>query len=112
MQYCGFSSWPSFQAPKITQPTNGILGIVIALVLPIVVDPAIGIGVPTGIDIEIRTGPNGGGISVFSSINSVSLLGLNVPALTLSLGQTYYIRARYRSNGVAEVWSADVQIGT
>lgn len=94
--------------PVITAPANLLTGVIVTLGLGIVLtSPANA----TSVDIRITTGPNGTGSVVYSS-NGASVLGVTVPALTLSAGQTYYISVR--SNGVtgSSPYSADVQIST
>lgn len=104
-------------APSITQPANGATGILVALGLALAATPfstTEGMDIQVGTDWEIRTAPNGGGTVRWSSINDpLNLLGILVPALTLGLGQTYYIRVRYRGSMTGPgAWSADVQIQT
>lgn len=112
------NSWMgSVLAPTITQPANGATGILVTLGLAMAATPfstSEGMDIHVATDWEIRTGPKGGGTLRWASTNDpLNLLGVLVPALTLAVGQTYYIRVRYRgSMSGPGAWSADVQITT
>lgn len=113
----GVNEWPPISPPRVVAPANGA-SVNATLGFSIVTDPAILaldlIHLTT--DYEIRTAPNGGGSLVYGAPNSLSLLGLVVPigALSgLSAGQTYYVRARFRTlGGGLSAYSEDVRITT
>lgn len=112
------NSWMgSVMAPVVTQPAQGATGILVALGLNLAASPfstTEGMDIHVGTDWEIRTAPNGGGTVRWSSVNNpLALLGILVPALTLALGQDYYIRVRYRgSMSGPGAWSDDIHITT
>lgn len=112
------SSWPTKIPPVIEQPPSGASGISVILGLNLALA---GVALEGGVDDvtqtrwEVRTGPNGTGALVWSADNITLLtilLGV-VPALTMALGQTYYIRARqtFATLGVGP-WSLDTVINT
>ncbi len=97
----------AIEQPQVAQPTNGSLNIPILSVLNLVASPFVGEGLDlTQTDWEIRTGANGTGTLVFATNGS------SIPALTLALATTYYIRVRYRSNDLISLWSDDSVIVT
>lgn len=110
------NSWPSMLPPIVNQPPGGTISTLLGLNLSLA-GPSICDGPDTAIatDWQIRTAPNGGGSLVWSNsvTNLLSLLSAVVPALTLPIGQTLYIRARQRCDtlGIGP-WSADVVINT
>lgn len=111
------SSWGALIPPVITQPADGATGLSVALSLLMATSPFMvvqGTDTHVSTDWEIRDAANGGGNVVWSSYGDTSnLLTRLLPALTLSLGRDYYIRAR--QNGAilgAGVWSADAHIRT
>ena len=112
------NSWPgSILPPQVTQPQDGVTGLLVTLGLNLATGPFVsteGADQHVGTDWEIRTAPNGGGTVRWSSTNNtVNLLGIVVPALTLALGQDYYVRARFRGSASGlGAWSADVHIST
>lgn len=102
--------WLEIKTPVITSPANGTTGLLVAVILVVSVSafvPQIPGITLSATDIEIRTAANGGGTLVWSSSSTLS-----VPALTLSIGQTYYIRVRHRTTLFTSMWSTDIQIGT
>ena len=112
---CMGSSWPAVSKPIITSPANGATGlsVIVSLQLTAVSAPMDG-DTQASTTWEIRTAPGGGGTLRWSSAaDPVNLLGITVPALSLALGQEYYVRVRF--NGVAcgpGPWSDDVHIST
>lgn len=112
------SSWVTKVPPVITKPANGASGLSVILGLDLeLAGPALegGSDIITQTRWELRTGPNGTGALVWSADNVTLLtilLGV-IPALTMALGQTYYIRARqtFQTLGVGP-WSADTVINT
>lgn len=110
----GISNWDRIEPPVIQAPIGGSL-LNYLLGFNIQLGPFVSAtNLQSATDWEIRTAPNGAGTLVFASANDLtSLLTKAVPALTLGLGQTYYIRARFRaSDGTLSAWSADVVIQT
>lgn len=108
----GSNFWNEIPAPVIVAPAGGLLGILPALALTLNVQPFVSNqpGLSLGsVEFEIRTAPDGGG----SLVRTVTgLLSAVLPALTLGLGQTYYVRARFKSGALASMWSADVRLAT
>lgn len=106
----GDDSWLEIATPVITNPSTGSTGIAIVTALTITVSPVVfqlpGLSL-TSTDLEIRTGANGTGTLVYSSSST-----LVVPALTLALGTTYYIRVRFNSGIYSSMWSYDTVITT
>lgn len=110
------NSWPTMMAPTINPVAGGILSTLVGLNLSLAA-PSIVDGPNTAIatDWEIRTAPNGGGTLVWSNAvtNPLALLSTVVPALTLPIGQTLYVRARQRCNILGtSPWSVDVILTT
>lgn len=108
------NTWPSILPAQVTQPAEGArvsaLNVLSLAASPMMVTDET--DTATGIDWEVRTAPGGGGISAFTSVNA-SILGINVPALTLGVGMEYYVRARWRGAAMGPgPWSADVHIST
>lgn len=105
----GDDCWLEIATPTITSPVNGATGISIVVGLGVTVSVPV-FQVPglvlLATDIEIRTAAKGGGTLVYSSST------LTVPALTLALGTTYYIRVRHRTSLFSSMWSNDIQITT
>ncbi len=110
----GISNWERIEPPVIQSPIAGSL-LNYLLGFNVQLGPFISAtNTQSATDWEIRTAPNGGGTLVFASVNDLTaLLVKTIPALTLGLGQTYYIRARFRAaDGTLSAWSADVVIQT
>ena len=112
------SSWATKVPPVIAQPPSGSSGLSVILGLNLELERAAlegGWDQPTLTRWELRTGPNGTGALVWSNDNGIlgTILSGLVPALTMALGQTYYIRARqtFATLGVGP-WSADAVINT
>ena len=112
------SSWATKVPPVISKPVNGASGLSVVLGLDLELAGAAlegGWDPPTLTRWELRTGPNGTGALVWSNDNGIlgTILQGIIPALTMALGQTYYIRARqtFATLGVGP-WSADVVINT
>lgn len=108
----GESFWPVPAPAIITQPANGLTGLLASLALTITLAAPVSPVPVTGAQIEIRTGPNGSGSLVWSNAPDAGVLSLIVPALTLLTGRTYYIRARFLTASETGAWSADVMIKT
>lgn len=110
------NSWPTMMPPVITPPPVGILSVLLGLNLSLAT-PSIVDGPDTAVSTtwEVRTAPNGGGSLVWTNTitNPLQLLSALVPALTLPLGQTLYIRAK-QTCGIlgTSPWSVDVVINT
>lgn len=106
----GDDCWLEIGTPTITSPVNGATGLsviaalVVTVSVPLFQVPGL---VLLATDIEIRTAAKGGGTLVYSSSST-----LTVPALTLALGTTYYIRVRHRTSLFSSMWSNDIQITT
>lgn len=112
------SSWATKIPPVISKPANGASGLSVILGLDLELAATAlegGWDQPTLTRWELRTGPNGTGALVWSNDNGIlgTILSGIIPALTMALGQTYYIRARqtFATLGVGP-WSADVVINT
>lgn len=112
------SSWATKVPPVIKQPPNGAAGLSVILGLDLeLAGTALegGWDQPTATRWELRTGPNGTGALVWSNDNGIlgTILSGIIPALTMALGQTYYIRARQTFATLGDgPWSADVVINT
>jgi len=106
------NSWPSILPPVITAPANGLTGLLVAVILTISLGPFVsGIDTHVSTDYEIVDASNGN--IVYSSLNNIlGLLSLLVPALTLSIGKTYRIRARFNGAVYVSNWSTIVTVST
>lgn len=103
----GLSNWLNIAPPSVLLPTNNE-----------VVNSALGLTLGVGVFVssndvwttttyEVRTAANGGGTLVYTTTSPL------VPALTLTAGQTYYIRAKYTGlSGYISPYSSDVIITT
>lgn len=104
--------WPEIVPPVITAPVNGATGILIAVLL------AIGLGpYRSGYEAHVSTSyqiedTSNGAIVWQSNLNVSALLAINVPSLTLALGKTYRIRARFHSATYVSEWSDAITIST
>lgn len=103
-------TWYEIKPPVITTPSNGATGLLTTVGLAIVVSSFVsfkpGLSLTTT-DIEVRTAVKGSGTLVYSSSST-----LTIPALTLALNTTYYIRVRQNSGIYFSMWSDDIQITT
>lgn len=102
----GLGYWPNITPPIITQPVASLINAVLGMTLS-----STGFASATdtlaSTQYEVRTAANGAGSLVYSTAGSL------VPALTMGLGQTYYVRARFvGSTGYTSPFSADVVITT
>lgn len=96
----GLSFWAVIEPPVIAVP-GGVLN----RTLPIVATISPFISALTTFkdtDFEIRTGPNGSGFIQHTTLVTVQG-GYTIPALTLLVSTTYYVRARHR--GQSGAWS-------
>lgn len=104
--------WPSILPPVITGPVNGATGILIAVLLPITLAPF-----QSGYDLHVSTDYEiidvATGNVIWSSINNLTgLLNVLVPILTLSLGRTYSIRARFNGLNGSSEWGTAITVST
>lgn len=111
------NSWPSMVAPVVNPVGGGIISTLLGLPLSLsgtcIVD---GPDTTGQTEWQIRTGANGSGSLVWTNLvtNPLLLLAVTVPALTLPIGQTLYVRARMTCTTLlgTSPWSADVAFNT
>lgn len=104
--------WPEILPPILNAPANGLTGVLVSLGLTIGLMPF-----QSGYDVHVSTDyqivDTATGNVVWSSIGNVlGLLGLIVPALTLSAGKTYRIQARFNGVKFKSEWSDAITIST
>lgn len=111
-----YDVWPSIKPPVITAPAAGATGVLVAVLLGLTTDAFLArssAATHLNTDWEVRTAANGGGSVTWSSMaDATNKTSVNVPALTLTVSTTYYVRVRYRSTNLLSGWSADVQFST
>jgi len=113
MGLCSSGVTGVIQTPSVITPANGVSGLLITVALLLTASAFVAFGVSyVSTDFEVRTATGGGGVLTYASI---AVLGLTVlvPALTLALNTTYFIRVRHRgSSGYISAWSADSSFTT
>ncbi len=104
--------WPEIVPPVITAPSNGLTGVLASVALTVSLGAFVS-GYDTHVSTDYRITDTSNGNVVWSSLtNAVNLLGLLVPALTLSTGKTYRIEARFRGTKYLSEWSNAITIST
>lgn len=107
---------PSFpltlSKPVFTKPAANATGLSIGTSLRLEITPNTGTAEHVSTDWECRKSFLGLLSTSWQSYqDAVNKLAINVPGLTLSLGTTYYLRARYRGpNGMIGEWSDETKI--
>lgn len=104
--------WPEIVPPSISAPLNGLTGLLVTLGLGIVLRPFTS-GYDTHVSTDFIITDAATGSVVWQSLaNTVNLLGITIPALTLTVGKTYIIRVRYRGVKYVSLWSDPITIST
>ena len=100
-----FACWQNI-LPPIISTSGGILNVLLGQTINVLSTFTSSTDTLVGLTFELRTGPNGTGTNIWSGTTGL------IPALTMSTGQTYYLRAIYRGSINNSLPSADVVINT